>query len=146
MLNDSKNIINLHVSLNQLFKKELYIHEQNMYIPLWYKSISEKDIILSLSLDEKETDKIFFIHIKDLPSYIKILENNDIVIYSKDTNKFLNKKIKINICECKSIELNITEKILQDKYYIFHHEGIPRINKDNIYDISDISNIILCLC
>ena len=146
MLNDSKNIINLHVSLNQLFKKELYIHEQNMYIPLWYKSITESDIILSLSLDEEDSDKIFFIHIKDLPSYVRILENNDIVIYSKDTHKFLNKKIKINICKCKSIEINITKKILQDKYYIFNHEGIPRINKDNIYDISDISNIILCLC
>ena len=49
---------------------------------------------MSLSLDDEDGDKIFFIHIKDLPSYVKILENNDIVIYSKDTHRFLNKKIK----------------------------------------------------
>ena len=81
-----------------------------------------------------------------LPKHIRILENNDILMtltYELNRDK-IGKSIKINICESKSVKILITEKMIRENYHIVLHEGIPRIQTDYIYDISELSNIILC--
>ena len=139
-----EHIIYLHSSLSQLFHKDVYIHD-DLFIPLWFRVIYRKDL-------EQHRDKIsnkneiFCILVDGLPKHIRILENNDILMtlsYELNRDK-IGKSIIIHICEGKSVKLIITEKMIREKYHILLREGIPRIQTEYIYDISELSNIILC--
>tara|TARA_Y100000816_G_C26085686_1_gene572874 strand:- start:672 stop:1418 length:747 start_codon:yes stop_codon:yes gene_type:complete len=139
-----EHIIYLHASLSQLFHKDVYIYE-NLFIPLWFRVIYRKE--LEQNRDKiSNKNEIFCIIVDHLPKHIRILENNDILMtltYELNRDK-IGKSIKIHICESKSVKILITEKMIRENYHIILHEGIPRIQRDYIYDISELSNIILC--
>lgn len=141
---EKEHINYLHVSLSQLFNKDVYIYD-NLFIPLWFRVIYRKDL-------ENNRDKIFSkneifcIIVDHLPKHIRILDNNDILMtlsYKINRDK-IGKSIIIHICEGKSVKVLITEKMIREKYHIILRQGIPRIQKEYIYDISELSNIILC--
>ncbi len=77
-----------------------------------------------------------------MPSYIKRNENNDLIVcYTQDIA--LHQTVSISICEHKTVYFEITPKIMENKYYIALHNGIPRMCEENIYDISELSHIIV---
>jgi DnaJ-class molecular chaperone len=144
-LNNQKDIVNLHVDLNSLFNKELYYVDDNYYVPLWCKSITNKKILDFLNIKSNINRQILYvIHVKNSYSYVKILDNNDVVVYVKDMEKYIDKKVKISLCESKSFEIMIDDAIQKSKYHILMNQGIPRFNDENIYDCSQLSNIIIC--
>lgn len=144
-LNNQKDIVNLHVDLNSLFNKKLYYVDNSYYVPLWCKTITNHQILEFLERNyESKKQVLYAIHVQNNNQYIKILDNNDIVVYVKDIEKYFNKKIKIHLCESKSLEIMIDKSIQQSKYHIIMNQGIPRFNSDNIYDCSQLSNIVVC--
>ena len=136
------NIIKLHVDIEQLFSKDLYLYE-DVYIPLWYKSIFLNDIKKSLKMDLSDKNILFYVELKECLIKINILENNDILLYcNKD---LLNDKIiKVKITKSLVFEFENNSSINKDKYHIMQGKGIPCISEDNVYDISKISSLIFC--
>ena len=132
---NQKHVIRLHVPWNQVVSKDLYVYE-NQYIPLWHHM---------LHLEKEDVHKIFYMLITDIPKNIKRLENNDIIIYIEIelNDSYLNKPFSVNISETKIIRGIYTKEIIHTKYHIFLEEGLPRINHENMYDISEISNVIV---
>ncbi len=121
-------ITHLHISWDQVVSKDLYLYKSK-YIPLWYNTII---------LDEE----LIYIQVKNMPSYIKRNENNDLIVcYTQDIA--LHQTVSISICEHKTVYFEITPKIMDNKYYIALHNGIPRMCEENIYDISELSHIIV---
>ena len=136
-----EHIVHLHAKLQQLLDKDIYVHG-DLYIPLWHRVLYSKDI----SCDESRTHEMFCVMVDDLPKHIKLLDNNDVLVYvpyalSRDK---LDKTISIHITDQKIINIKINESILNHKYHILLRQGIPRAQKEQIYDISDISSIIVC--
>lgn len=136
------NIIKLHVDIEQLFSKDLYLYE-DVYIPLWYKSIFLNDIKKNLKMDLSDKNVLFYVELKKCLINVNILENNDILIYcNKD---LLNHKIiKVKLTNSLLFEFENNSSISNDKYYIMQGKGIPCISKENVYDISKMSSLIFC--
>jgi hypothetical protein len=136
-----EHVIYLHAELSQLFHKDVYVHD-GLFIPLWHKILYRNEIESSC----EESNQIFCIIVKDIPNHLKILDNNDIIISLQYplTTKNIGKHILIHICENKKVDVVITQTIYEQKYHVLLKQGIPRVCKTNLYDISDISNIILC--
>jgi len=132
---NQNHIIRLHVPWNQVVSKDLYVYE-NQYIPLWHHT---------MNIEKNDIHKIFYIFITDIPKNIKRLENNDIIIYIdiELNNSYLNKSFVVNISSNKTIHGIYTKDIIYTKYHIFLEQGLPRINKENKYDISELSNVIV---
>tara|TARA_R110002012_G_scaffold313344_1_gene524887 strand:- start:3860 stop:4609 length:750 start_codon:yes stop_codon:yes gene_type:complete len=128
------NVIQLHVAWEQVVNKEIYVHENN-YIPLWHKTIHLKH--------SEDNERLFYIMVSNMPKYIKRLDNNDLIVYDTSTPLCSGEKYKIYICESKVLQLTITPEIMVRKYHIFLKQGIPRQNANFIYDIGEISNVIV---
>jgi hypothetical protein len=106
-------------SLNQLLNKNVYyLSEHNIYIPLWHHEITFKNVIININ--------------PILPENIIIdNENNIHVIITNNTNNFELGGISFLIDDCiKNMNL-------------LKGRGIPKINMKNIYDYSELSDIIL---
>uniref|UniRef100_A0A6C0KIW1 J domain-containing protein n=1 Tax=viral metagenome TaxID=1070528 RepID=A0A6C0KIW1_9ZZZZ len=129
------HIIQLHVYWEQVISKEIYVHE-NHYVPLWHSYMEY------INENQKQ---IFYILVSDMPSNIKRLENNDLIVYlnTKTSDYKMNEKIKIPISSKCTCEFTMNSSIMKQKYHIVLQKGLPRINPDNKYDISQLSNIIL---
>ena len=143
----SKHIptITYHISINQAMKKEVFFHESyKIYIPLWHKVLSLHDFE-NYSKDIKNNDNVIFVmKIKeDDNKYMKVLENNDIIVYKNIDNICIDQEVIMTIGD-KCIKFKYTTEISSKKYHILLNEGIPRMNKDNIYDFGDLSNVIIC--
>jgi hypothetical protein len=106
-------------SLSRLLKREVfYMHEHDIYIPLWH---------YNLIFYEKINITILPI----LPKNISINEDNDIC-YELDYNA-------TNEIIIDGISISFSDEEYKNKKII--SKGIPRI-KSNIYDISEIGDII----
>jgi hypothetical protein len=109
----------LNPSLTQLMNKNVYyLSEHNIYIPLWHNEIIFKNVIININ--------------PVLPNNIIIDgENNIHVIITNDIKTFELGGISFLIEDCiKNMNL-------------LKGRGIPKINIKNIYDYSDMSDIIL---
>ena len=128
-------VIQLHVSWEQVVSKDLYLHNER-YIPLWHQQ-------LWIGNDNKPI--LYHINVQDIPTYIKRLENNDILVYKyiHFDKKLVGTIIKINISSKKNISFTFSQDLLKSKYKIIENQGIPRINNEHIYDISSLSNIVI---
>jgi hypothetical protein len=106
-------------SLNQLLNKNVYyLSEHNIYIPLWHHEITFKNVIININ--------------PILPENIIIdNENNIHIIITNNTTNFELAGISFLIDDCiKNMNL-------------LKGRGIPKINMKNIYDYSELSDIIL---
>ena len=103
----------------------------------WLKQYKQREHIVHLHAKLQQLlDKDIYVH-GDL--YIPLWHR---VLYSKDIS--CDETISIHITDQKIINININESILNHKYHIMLRQGIPRAQKEQIYDISDISSIIVC--
>ncbi len=108
-------------TLSRLLKREVYyMNEHDIYIPLWHSELVFYNKI-----------KVTILPI--LPSNVSIDDNNDIVYIVEDEKESV---------EIDGISILMTQEEYKHKKII--GRGIPRI-KNNIYDVSDIGDIIL-LC
>jgi hypothetical protein len=109
----------LNPTLTQLINKNVYyLSEYDIYIPLWHHEIIFKNIV---------------IHINPvLPENILIDNDNNIhVIITNQTESFTIGGVSFLISDCiKNMNL-------------LKGQGIPKINIKNIYDYSELSDIIL---
>ena len=109
----------LNPSLTQLINKNVYyLSEHNIYIPLWHHEIVFKNVIININ--------------PVLPTNIIIDgENNIHVIITNDIKMFELGGISFVIEDCiKNMNL-------------LKGRGIPKINMKNIYDYSEMSDIVL---
>jgi hypothetical protein len=109
----------LNPSLNQLMNKNVYyLSEHNIYIPLWHHEIVFKNVIININPVLSE-------------NIIIDGENNIHVIITNDIKAFELGGISFLIEDCiKNMNL-------------LKGRGIPKINMKNIYDYSEMSDIIL---
>ena len=133
---NSYKTINLKPKLDDIFENNVYklIYENDTYlIPLWHHELYYDDICVKI--------------IPELPENIKIDENNNIIIYKKECIRELLNKENIDIClGNKKIKLEVNKiKIKQHQNIILYKQGISRIDHSNIYNISNVSNIIIKL-
>ena len=140
---ENKNTINYIIELDQLFNKSLFYNEEyNIYIPLWHKYITLSEICNFLN-KPSHSEILFVIKLNNIPNNIKIINNNNILIYIDKTN--LNKpEFSYEITSNKTINFCITPQIIKNKYYVCLNQGIPIVNHENIYDFSVLSHIIFC--
>lgn len=135
--------INYFIELEQLFNKSLFYNKQyNIYIPLWHKCITLSEICSFLNKEMKK-EILFVIKLKNMSDNIKIINNNNIVIYV-DNSYLKIKDFTYKIAPNKTIRFSITPQIVKNKYHVCLNEGIPIVHRDNIYDFSSLSHIIVC--
>ena len=133
---NSYKTINLKPKLNDIFENNVYklIYENDTYlIPLWHHELYYDEICVKI--------------IPELPDNIEIDENNNIIIYKKACIRELLNKENIDIYvgnKCVKLEVNKI-KIKQHQNIILYKQGISRIDHSNIYNISNVSNIIIKL-
>ena len=126
---------------NNVYK--LYVNEQLFLVPLWHNELyfesSEvnnfKEIIVSCE--------------PELCENIKIDENNNLVVkiefYLNDLPDFIlnDKKISFNIGK-KEFYLPVSKLYMKkNQYYRIKNEGLSKVNENDIYDISERSDIIV---
>ena len=120
MLNYLKKVTyELTPSLNQLLNKSVFfIPDHNIYVPLWHTEITFKNITININ--------------PILPDNIIIDNDNNIhIIITEYTESFMLGTISFLIQDCiKNMNL-------------LKGQGIPKINIKNIYDYSELSDIIL---
>ena len=82
-----------------------------------------------------------------MPKHIKRNEHNDLIVRCDVCLHTLYQRkqqsISIPITEQKKINVPITLKIVKNCYYVALHEGIPRMCEENIYDISELSHVVV---
>lgn len=152
------NIINYFVNISQLFNKSLYFNEEhNVYIPLWHKIVTLSQIQQYLNQDESEYNKIqnitFIVKVNIKNENVKVTENNDIIVYHKLTEKViydlsqdgndLKTNISIHIDDEVQRTVEISRENVNNGYLVLLNQGIPRCNRELLYDTSDLSHIIL---
>ena len=109
----------LNPSLNQLMNKNVYyLSEYNIYIPLWHHEIVFKNVIININ--------------PVLPDNIIIDGVNNIHVINHDTTTMF---------ELGGISFLIDDCI--KNMNLLKGRGIPKINMKNIYDYSEMSDIIL---
>lgn len=136
-MNHSPEITTLNVTLKQVFDRCVFVNNEN-YIPLWH------NVIHQFSVKEKK-HIIYIINICNIPSNIHILKNNDIVVKIPKNN--IKKNSYNNICICEQVNINIyvSEDSYNKEFVLLKNKGIPKTNMNDIFDISQISNIHLFL-
>ena len=134
------NIIVLHPKLSNLMNDELYkldFDNKTYCIPLWHD-----EIIYDLSCSQ--------LIVKILPTldeHITIDSNNNIIVNLSTKIKGLITAEKINFKLCdKSFDIPCEDlKIKKTQRHIFKKKGIPTINQNDIYNVSERSNVIVHL-
>lgn len=134
------NIIILHPKLSNLINDELYKLEfdnKTYCIPLWHD-----EIIYDLSCSQ--------LIVKILPSlddHITIDSNNNIIVNlsTKIRGLITAEKINFKLCD-KSFDISCDDlKIKKTQKHVFKKKGIPLINQNDIYNVSERSNVIVNL-
>ena len=144
LYNDKKNCENiLHVCFDQVLNKEIYPHD-GLYIPLWHKKIYRHQMLYDGAIANDYND-LFVIHVENIRRNVMLLDNNDILIYMKD-DILLRKddNVKVYVSESTYYMFRLSDIIRKNRYHILLNKGIPKIDNHNIYNVSELSNIIIC--
>ena len=134
---DNVQIFKLNPCINDLLSNnlyKLYVNNELFLVPLWYNE----------SYFDSSGSEIIVICDPDLPKNITIDEDSNILTeLSIDHNDlFNNESIKFNIGE-KNFDIFLSNLyIKREQIHIIKNAGISK-QKNNIYDISDKSDIIL---
>lgn len=128
------NLIILDVSLCDITSKNIFVlkltEDKVHYIPLWHNE---------MTIDQEIRIKC----IRELPSHIHIDEQNNIHFYDKkEVSKLLNReKIEFTIGEL-MFSLYVSDlKVKKYQKIELKSCGIPRINKQDLYDISKLGHV-----
>jgi curved DNA-binding protein CbpA len=136
----------LNPSIDDLFENnvyKLYVNEQLCLVPLWHNELyfegteinNSREIIVSCE--------------PELPTNIKIDENNNLHVKINFNSMTIPNLIKNN----EQFTFNIGKKELSipidklymkvNQYYRIKNEGLSKVNENDIYDISEKSDIIV---
>ena len=136
----------LNPSIDDLFENnvyKLYVNEQLFLVPLWHNELyfesSElnnfKEIVVSCE--------------PELSKNIKIDDNNNLIVeiefYLNDLPDLIknDEKICFNIGK-KELSIPVNKLYMKsNQYYRIKNEGLSKINEDDIYDVSNKSDIIV---
>jgi hypothetical protein len=110
----------LNPSLNHLINKSVYyLEDHNIYVPLWHQEICFKNVTININ--------------PSLPDNITIdVENNIHIVITPDMS---------DIFMVGNISFSI-QHIIKNMHEL-KGKGIPKINIKNIYDYTELSDIIL---
>ena len=143
---DVMDYYKLNPSIDDLFENnvyKLYVNEQLCLVPLWHNELyfegteinNMKEIIVSCE--------------PELPTNIKIDENNNLhvkIIFNLMTIPNLiknNEQFIFNIGK-KEFSIPIDKLYMKvNQYYRIKNEGLSKVNENDIYDISEKSDIIV---
>jgi curved DNA-binding protein CbpA len=134
---DNVQIFKLNPSINDLLSNnlyKLYVNNELFLVPLWYNE----------SYFDSSGSEIIVICDPELPKNIKIDEDNNILteLSINHSDLFNNESITFNIGE-KTFDIFLSNLyIKREQIHIIKNAGVSK-QKNNIYDISEKSDIIL---
>lgn len=138
-MSNKKKIV-LHPSLDDLLDGLVYkghINNVNFYVPLWH-----------VELIYEIKDEEYLVQCNPiLEDYVNIDNENDVHIFcNMYIQELLNKeKVEIPLTKNKNMTVEVNKIKIQPKQILsFLNEGIPKIDANNIYDIS-FSNLYIHL-
>ena len=149
------DIIIIHPSISDLFDKnniQVVEHDKQIYyVPLWhtelYYHLQSHDKSSQEETREQERELVVKC-IPKLPEYIYVDEANNIYIdvRTRVENVFNQHKITISVTE--SVLFDIPVEMLEFKTHqtvVLKKRGIPMINTENMYDVSEKMDVIIHL-
>ena len=138
---ENENVIIINPSITDLLSQNIYILEHNnnkYYIPLWHH--------------ELHYDKFI---VKCIPDFIWKSNSNYTLDHENNIHYNLQVEFKKTLLTEQNIVTEIHDKqfyipldkikIKQKQVYIFKGQGIPRVNERDIYDNSNISDVVFHL-
>jgi curved DNA-binding protein CbpA len=145
---DNTECYKLNPSIDDLFENnlyKLYINQQLCLVPLWHNELYFE------GSEENNFKEIVVFCEPELPKNITIDENNDLhVRIEYDIINIIN-LIKLN----KDLFFNIGKKIIsipinklymkENQFYKIKNAGLSKIKENNIYDITEKSDLIINL-
>jgi curved DNA-binding protein CbpA len=145
---DNTECYKLNPSIDDLFENnlyKLYVNQQLCLVPLWHNELYFE------GSEENDFKEIVVFCEPELPKNIIIDENNDLHIRIEyDIINIIN-LIKLN----KDLFFNIGKKIIsipinklymkENQFYKIKNAGLSKIKEDNIYDITEKSDVIINL-
>jgi curved DNA-binding protein CbpA len=150
------DIIIIHPSISDLFDKnniQVVEHEKQIYyVPLWhtelYYHIMQSHDKSSQEENREQQRELVVKCIPKLPEYIYVDEANNIYIdvRTRVENLFNQQKIMISVTE--SVSFDIPVETLEFKTHqtvTLKKCGIPMINTENMYDVSEKMDVIIHL-
>jgi len=147
-IKDNTDCYKLNPSIDDLFENnlyKLYVNQQLCLVPLWHNELYFE------GSEENDFKEIVVFCEPELPKNIIIDENNDLHIRIEyDIINIIN-LIKLN----KDLFFNIGKKIIsipinklymkENQFYKIKNAGLSKIKEDNIYDITEKSDVIINL-
>ena len=143
------DIIIIQPTISELFDKnniQVVEHEKKIYyVPLWhteiYYNLNSLDVV-------KEQRELIVKCIPSLPDHIYIDEINNIYIDIRTRVETLFNQTKLTVTVTESISFDIPIHTLEFKTHqtiTLKKCGIPMINTDNMYDVSEKMNVVIHL-
>ena len=143
------DIIIIQPTISELFSEnniQIVEHEKQIYyVPLWH---TELYYDLNRSIDNKKQRELVVKCIPNLPEHIYIDEINNIYIHVRTRVKNLFNQTKITVFISESVSFDIPIHTLEFKTHqtiTLKKCGIPMINTENMYDISEKMNVVIHL-
>ena len=154
------DIIIIQPTISELFNEnniQVVEHEKKIYyVPLWHTEIyyninrhhDKFDKMSDESKKKQEREELIVKCIPNLPEHIYIDEINNIYIHVRTRAKNLFNQTKLNIFISDSVSFDIPIHTLEFKTHqtiTLKKCGIPMINTENMYDVSEKMNVIIHL-
>jgi len=143
------DIIILQPTISELFSEnniQIVEHENKIYyVPLWHTELYYE---LNNGIDTKKQRELVVKCIPSLPEHIYIDEINNIYIHVRTRVENVFNQTKITIMITESISFDIPVNTLTFKTHqtiVLKNCGIPMINTENMYDVSEKMNIVVHL-
>ncbi len=143
------DIIIIQPTISELFSEnniQIIEHENKIYyVPLWHTELYYE---LNNGVETKKQRELVVKCIPSLPEHIYIDEINNIYIHVRTRVENVFNQTKLTIMVTESISFDIPVNTLTFKTHqtiVLKHCGIPMINTENIYDVSEKMNIVVHL-
>jgi len=143
------DIIIIQPTISELFSEnniQIIEHENKIYyVPLWHTELYYE---MNNGIDTKKQRELVVKCIPSLPEHIYIDEINNIYIHVRTRVENVFNQTKLTIMVTESISFDIPMNTLEFKTHqtiVLKHCGIPMINTENMYDVSEKMNIVVHL-
>jgi hypothetical protein len=147
------DIVIIHPSISDLFDKnniQVVEHDKQIYyVPLWHTELYYPMKSHDKSHEEETWDRELVVKcIPKLPEYIYVDEANNIYIDVRTRVENVLNQQKITISVTESVLFDIPVEMLEFKTHqtvVLKKRGIPMINTENMYDVSEKTDVIIHL-
>jgi hypothetical protein len=146
------DIIIIQPTISELFDKnniQVVEHEKKIYyVPLWHTEIYYNLSSFDENVETQQKRELIVKCIPSLPDHIYIDEINNIYIHVRTRVETLFNQTKLTVAVTESISFDIPVHMLEFKTHqmiTLKKCGIPMINTDNMYDVSEKMNVVVHL-